>query len=144
MIYFQSLTKDDLAALILPLSRGPSINFKRPRVWDDLPLEEQAKIDADLERKAVRQSKYRAQQIYHWVYQRFVTDWDQMTDFPRIFVNGLRRTLRSSVSQERVSRQAMDGTHKFLWDLSDRKTIESVIIPAALQEKKSVDGEVAP
>ncbi|NDD92530.1 radical SAM protein, partial [bacterium] len=38
---------------------------------------------------------------------------------------------------ERIARQASDGTYKFLWELSDNKTIESVIIPAALQEKES-------
>jgi len=36
---------------------------------------------------------------------------------------------------EKFSKQAQDGTHKFLWNLTDGKTIESVIIPAALQEK---------
>jgi 23S rRNA (adenine2503-C2)-methyltransferase len=37
--------------------------------------------------------------------------------------------------KERVSNSSLDGTHKFLWDLKDGKTIESVIIPAAMSEK---------
>ncbi len=41
--------------------------------------------------------------------------------------------------QEAKSHTALDGTHKFLWSLSDNKTIESVIIPAALQEKERLD-----
>ena len=40
------------------------------------------------------------------------------------------------------SQQAQDGTHKFLWALHDQKTIESVIIPAALQEK-DMQGKLA-
>ena len=37
----------------------------------------------------------------------------------------------------------MDGTHKFLWQLHDGKTIESVIIPSALQEKDAEEVEEA-
>jgi 23S rRNA (adenine2503-C2)-methyltransferase len=136
MIYFQSLTKDELASLILPLSK-----IKRPRFTVELSAEDQAQLEADIEKKAVRQSKYRAQQIFHWVYQRFVTDWDGMTDLSKELREWLKGNVEIFRLKEHVSRQAMDGTHKFLWDLSDKKTIESVIIPAALQEKKSVEGD---
>jgi 23S rRNA (adenine2503-C2)-methyltransferase len=105
MIYFQSLTQEELAAHLLPLSKDP------------------------------RQARYRAKMLYHWVYQRLVDDWDQMTDLSK----GVRAWLKSEVQiyrlTERHSAQALDGTHKFLWDLIDGKTIESVIIPAALSEK---------
>ncbi len=119
MIYFQSLTKADLAELILPHARvrGREIGPE------------------ETERKAKKQAAYRAQQIFHWVYQRFITDFDEMTDVSK----DLRAWLKANVEifrlTERVSNQALDGTHKFLWTLHDAKTIESVIIPAALQEK---------
>ena len=112
MIYFQSLTRAELAELIKPLSRDES--------------------------KAERQSKYRARQIFHWVYQRHQTDWDQMTDLSLELRDWLKANLEIYRLTERLSRQALDGTHKFLWDLFDGKTIESVIIPAALQEKDEV------
>jgi 23S rRNA (adenine2503-C2)-methyltransferase len=119
MITFQSLTKADLAELILPHARVKG---------RDLGEEE-------IERKAKKQAAYRAQQLFHWVYQRFITDFDEMTDVSK----DLRAWLKANVEifrlTERVSNQALDGTHKFLWTLHDNKTIESVIIPAALQEK---------
>jgi len=138
MIYFQSLTKDELADLILPLSK-----VKRPRfdAAAQLSAEDLAQLEADLEKKAQRQSKYRAQQIFHWVYQRFVTEWDGMTDLSKELREWLKGNVEIFRLKEHVSHQALDGTHKFLWDLSDKKTIESVIIPAALQEKKSIEGE---
>ena len=106
MIYFQSLTQSELADLLLPLSP------------------EQPK-----------KARYRAKQVFHWVYQRFQTDYDQMTDLSK----DLRAWLKANVEifrlTEKQNRQALDGTHKFLWELHDKKTIESVIIPAALQEK---------
>lgn len=117
MVYLQSLTKDELAELLLPLSRV------------------RGRADPH------KQARYRAQQIFHWVYQRYVLEWDQMTDLSK----DLREWLKSNVEifrlSERLSRQALDGTHKFLWDLPDQKTIESVIIPAALQEKDDGDSK---
>jgi 23S rRNA (adenine2503-C2)-methyltransferase len=40
---------------------------------------------------------------------------------------------------ETYAKQSEDGTYKFLWKLNDIKTIESVIIPAALKEKAGDD-----
>jgi 23S rRNA (adenine2503-C2)-methyltransferase len=122
MMYFQSLTKAELVDLLLPLAR----------------VRGRYATEEEREEKAKKQARYRAQQIFHWVYQRHVTEWDEMSDLSK----DLREWLKANVTifrlKERLSRQALDGTHKFLWDLDDSKTIESVIIPAALQEKEEV------
>lgn len=126
MIYFQSLTQSDLAALILPLSRQD----KTPRG----PID--AAMEIEIEKKAQKQARYRAKQIFHWVYQRFVTDWDQMSDLSKDLRSWLKANVEIYRLSERHSSQALDGTHKFLWNLHDAKTVESVIIPAALAEKE--------
>ena len=105
MIPFQSLTLKDLAQALLPLS------------------------------KTEKQARLRARLIYHWVYQRFVTDWDQMTDLAKPLREWLEGHVEIYRLKERQAQQSLDGTCKFLWDLHDGKTIESVIIPAALSEK---------
>ncbi len=94
-----------------------------------------------LEVKAHRQANYRAQQIFHWVYQRHVTEWDEMTDLSKDLRVWLKENIQIFRLSTRQSRQAMDGTHKFLWDLVDGKTIESVIIPSALQEPEQELGQ---
>jgi 23S rRNA (adenine2503-C2)-methyltransferase len=121
MIYFQSLTKEELATLLRPLSRVKA----RPEMSPE-----------ELETKAVKQARYRAQQIFHWVYQRHKTSWDEMTDLSKDLRAWLKDNIEVFRLTERLNQQALDGTHKFLWNLSDTKTIESVIIPAALQEKE--------
>jgi 23S rRNA (adenine2503-C2)-methyltransferase len=123
MIYFQSLTKAELAEMLLPLSRVKGRDLS----------------DEERERKAKKQAAYRAQQIFHWVYQRFVLEWDEMSDLSKDLRAWLKENIEIYRLQERVSQQALDGTHKFLWTLVDAKTIESVIIPAALQEKGGKD-----
>jgi len=128
MIYFQSLTRDELAELLKPLSLKTALARQRGE-----PNSE------EVERKATKQARYRAQQIFHWVYQRFQTDWDQMSDLSKDLRAWLKENIEVFRLNERQSHQALDGTHKFLWGLSDSKTIESVIIPAALQEKEPTD-----
>jgi 23S rRNA (adenine2503-C2)-methyltransferase len=124
MIYFQSLTQQELADLVRPLSK---VRFN-----PDLSPEE-------MELKAMKQARYRAKQVFQWVYRRFVTDWDQMTDLSKDLRAWLKENVEVFRLNERMSQQALDGTHKFLWNLHDSKTIESVIIPAALQEKDEIE-----
>ena len=120
MIVFQSLTKAELAELLLPLSRVKSRAGDEPEV---------------LARKAAKQAAYRAQQIFHWVYQRYVMEWEGMTDLSKDLRAWLVANMTILRLKERLSQQSLDGTQKFLWDMVDGKTIESVIIPAALSEK---------
>ncbi len=127
MIYFQSLTQSDLAELILPIS----VAKLRSKLRFE-PTPEQQEV---LEEKAQKQARYRAKQLFHWVYQRHVLEWEQMSDLSKDLRAWLAENVEIYRLKERVSNQALDGTHKFLWNLIDQKTIESVIIPAALQEK---------
>jgi 23S rRNA (adenine2503-C2)-methyltransferase len=73
--------------------------------------------------------RFRARQIFRWLYRRGVTDPAAMTD--------LSRELRASLAEdfslttpELVARErSIDGTEKFLLRLSDGRQIESVFIP---------------
>lgn len=73
---------------------------------------------------------YRVKQLLDWLYDRRVTDWEQMTNLPK----QLRKQLREEFSLtglELVRKQgARDATQKFLWKLTDDALIESVLIPA--------------
>jgi len=73
--------------------------------------------------------RFRARQIFHWIYRRGVTDLDAMTDLPRELRTALAGaatlTTPSLVHRERST----DGTEKFLLRLTDGRQIESVFIP---------------
>jgi 23S rRNA (adenine2503-C2)-methyltransferase len=152
MIYFQSLTLDELAELLIPISAPRKRH--RPRFTaspaagaglENLPasVEVSPEISEAEKLATLKRACYRAKQIFHWVYQRHVTDWEEMSDLSK----DLRAWLKEHVEIYRLkqvqSHQALDGTHKFLWQLQDGKTIESVIIPAALQEKENMDVEAS-
>lgn len=114
---FQELLKSELAEWLLPFS----------------PTEKRG--EAIPEAKRLKQAKLRAQLIFRWVYQRMILEWDEMTDIAKPIREAMKAEFFVYRLTERISRTALDGTHKFLWDLIDGKTIESVIIPAALQEE---------
>ncbi|MCC7416312.1 MAG: 23S rRNA (adenine(2503)-C(2))-methyltransferase RlmN [Acidobacteria bacterium] len=73
--------------------------------------------------------RFHAGQIFQWVYRRAVTDPAAMTDLPR----ELRQTLAAEAVvalPALASRDiSVDGTEKFLFELDDRRRIESVFIP---------------
>ncbi|MBI2711371.1 MAG: 23S rRNA (adenine(2503)-C(2))-methyltransferase RlmN [Bdellovibrio sp.] len=118
MIYFQSLTQSELAQLLLPLSGIQKTGGLTPE---------------EIQVKSEKRARYRAKQLFHWVYQRGQTDWDQMTDLSKDLRQWLKENIAIFRLTPQLNQQALDGTHKFLWSLGDSKTIESVIIPAALQ-----------
>jgi 23S rRNA (adenine2503-C2)-methyltransferase len=129
MIYFQSLTKSELVEKLIPVSRE-LLEKKLRRDAVRTP-----ELEASLDQKAAQQARYRAKQMFSWVYQRGVTDWGAMSDLSKDLRQWCAGSLPIFRLNSRITKQAQDGTHKFLWDLGDNKTIESVIIPAALQEK---------
>ena len=76
------------------------------------------------------QPEYRVAQLLEWLYVHRVTDWEAMSNLPKI----LREQLRNNYtlhSLELVRKQgSRDTTQKFLWRLPDHSLIESVLIPA--------------
>ena len=72
---------------------------------------------------------YRARQIIHRIYEKWATSIDDIKEFSR----GLRHELSQYAyisSLKLLQRErAADGTEKFLFELEDGLTIESVLIP---------------
>jgi 23S rRNA (adenine2503-C2)-methyltransferase len=90
----------------------------------------------ELERAALEEAleargheRFRARQIFRWIYQRGVVDLAAMTDLSRELRAGLAEefTLVTPVLVHRET--SIDGTEKFLLRLLDGLTIESVFIP---------------
>lgn len=77
-----------------------------------------------------KRARFHAKQIFHWVYQRGVFDWEGMTDLSKALRKWLQENLEIYRLKESLKKRSEDGTFKFLWSLQDKKTIESVLIPA--------------
>ncbi|MBI2336857.1 MAG: 23S rRNA (adenine(2503)-C(2))-methyltransferase RlmN [Deltaproteobacteria bacterium] len=74
---------------------------------------------------------YRYTQIVKWLYQFDVADFNAMTNLSK----ALRERLIAMFTIERwvpkIVQESSDGTRKFLYELSDGQTLESVLIPKA-------------
>jgi 23S rRNA (adenine2503-C2)-methyltransferase len=73
--------------------------------------------------------RYRARQVFQWVYRRGVTEFDRMTDLSaahRLALAGHFRISTLPIARRDVSE---DGTQKFLLTLQDGRHVESVFIP---------------
>lgn len=86
----------------------------------------EALLDFGIEPKKIRM---RTKQIFHWIYNYGVRDWDQMTNIGK----ALRARLADHFSLARpeiIERQiSVDGTRKYLIRMAPGIEVESVFIP---------------
>ncbi|SHI73670.1 23S rRNA m(2)A-2503 methyltransferase [Malonomonas rubra DSM 5091] len=73
--------------------------------------------------------KFRAKQIMKWIYQREVTDFEQMTDQGKALRQQLAERAYISQWQPEVVEASSDGTKKYLFRLEDGESVEAVRIP---------------
>lgn len=88
------------------------------------------------------EKSFRAQQIYKWVYAKKVYDPEQMTDLSVSFRTEVKNWLSFDLLKLVDHRVSKDGTQKFLFDVGDGYTIETVMIPTENRKTLCVSSEV--
>ncbi len=73
--------------------------------------------------------RYRADQMYSWVYAKGVTDFENMTNLSKDLRGRLAESFRIGRPGVNVDQQSIDGTRKWLLDFEDRNAAETVYIP---------------
>lgn len=73
--------------------------------------------------------RYRSIQILRWLYQKGIHSIHEMTNLSKSFRQQLNEVSFISTLQPLHVERARDGTEKFLFQLHDGNTIESVLIP---------------
>ena len=73
--------------------------------------------------------RFRAKQIFKWLYQLDATGFEQMTNVSKEFRGILDQTAAISNLVPEVVESSEDGTRKYLFRLSDGCAVESVLIP---------------
>lgn len=77
--------------------------------------------------------KFRAQQVFKWVYEKRITDYDQMTNVSKAFRDELPSLFHFELPKVVQELKSVDGTRKYLFEVNiDGKsnTIETVLIPS--------------
>lgn len=89
----------------------------------DLTLDELIKYLEDKNYK-----KYRAEQIWHWLYKQKVSSFDEMKNLPNDLVSLLKENFKLEALELVVKHQSVDGTLKCLYSLHDGHLIEAVLM----------------
>lgn len=103
------------------------------------PVATSLRLDiAELDRPALEAAlaargleRFRARQIFGWVYRRGVADLNAMTDLSRELRASLAADFTLTTPVIAARERSVDGTEKFLLRLADGRQIESVFIPDA-------------
>ncbi|MBQ7250079.1 MAG: 23S rRNA (adenine(2503)-C(2))-methyltransferase RlmN [Bacilli bacterium] len=75
------------------------------------------------------QSKYRSKQVFIWVYQKKVFDFNAMTDISKDFRAVLCRDYCLDLPRIHTRQDAEDGTVKLLLEMEDGAKVETVLMP---------------
>lgn len=90
----------------------------------------------------IGEPKYRAQQLLHWIHQRGVTDFNQMTNLSKSLRQKLQDSAEIKVPEVILERSSADGTYKWLLRLDDGNAIETVYIPEKTRGTLCVSSQV--
>jgi 23S rRNA (adenine2503-C2)-methyltransferase len=85
---------------------------------------------------------FRAGQIWKWVFQRRVTDFQQMSDLPKPLRDELDAAFRILVASERTAVSSSDGTDKLLIGLSGGGEVECVLLRDGTRRSICVSSQV--
>ncbi|MFC3579843.1 23S rRNA (adenine(2503)-C(2))-methyltransferase RlmN [Sphingomonas hylomeconis] len=89
-----------------------------------------------------RQAKLRAKQLWHWIYNRGVTDFSLMTDISKTMQPWLEQRFTISRPQVVEAQVSTDGTRKWLLRTDDGNDYEMVFIPDADRGTLCVSSQV--
>ncbi|RTZ90907.1 MAG: 23S rRNA (adenine(2503)-C(2))-methyltransferase RlmN [Deltaproteobacteria bacterium] len=79
--------------------------------------------------KKMGEPRFRATQLFKWLYQKGITDFTKMTDISKLSQRKFDATFESTSVAIETRETSRDGTTKYLYRLTDGKAIEGVLIP---------------
>lgn len=86
--------------------------------------------------------KFRAHQIYKWLYEKRVFEPQEMSNLAKNFREEIPKIFAFNLPKVVEHRKSVDGTQKFLFDVGDGLTVEAVLIPADDRQTLCVSSEV--
>lgn len=86
--------------------------------------------------------KFRAQQLFKWVYEKRITEPELMSNLAKDFRKELVQYLDFNMPKLAQHLKSVDGTQKFLFDIGDMKTVEAVLIPSEERLTLCISSEV--
>lgn len=93
------------------------------------------------ELQEIIQPKFRAKQIYNWLYKKYVTSYDEMKNIPKDLKEKLEQDFPIDIAKIVRKEKSIDGSIKYLFELYDGHTVEAVLL-LMKEEEKDQDGNI--
>ncbi|MBU0278512.1 23S rRNA (adenine(2503)-C(2))-methyltransferase RlmN [Gemella sp. zg-1178] len=77
---------------------------------------------------SIGEKKFRAKQIYDWLYKKRINSFFEMRNIPKSLQEKLDSEFDITTLKTLIKQESKDGTIKFLFELQDKYTIESVLM----------------
>lgn len=77
---------------------------------------------------SIGEKKFRAKQIYNWLYKKRISNFYDMRNIPKSLQDKLDSEFEITTLNTLIKQKSKDGTMKFLFELQDKYTIESVLM----------------
>lgn len=85
---------------------------------------------------SVGQPKFRASQIYSWLWIKHAKSFEDMSDLPLNLRQTLAENFYLHIPRPIVTQQSADGSRKYLLELADKTTVECVGMPSLSKADK--------
>ncbi|MDR0676659.1 MAG: 23S rRNA (adenine(2503)-C(2))-methyltransferase RlmN [Elusimicrobiota bacterium] len=86
--------------------------------------------------------KYKAKQIFSWIYKKGAKNFEQMSDIQKDIRLFFDNNFKISVFEKVESLNSDDGTIKYLFELSDKNVIETVVISSKKRKTLCISSQV--
>jgi len=103
----------------------------------DLTLKELEKDFLDL-----GEPRYRAKQVFDWLYKRGVSDFGRMKNLPAAFIDTLNKNYCSDDMGLEGRLRSREGAEKFVFKLEDGNLIETVVLYAGKRKTVCISTQV--
>lgn len=92
--------------------------------------------------ESIGERRFRARQLFRHIYARRVRSWQECSDLSKMFRVQLEFGTQLDALTLIEKREAEDGTKKYLFELYDGHSIESVLIPDAPRQTLCISSQV--
>ena len=85
---------------------------------------------SDLEKRLIEvgEKPFRATQIFEWLYKKGVKSFEEMTNISKASIENLKNNFDISLIKLAKKQVSIDGTKKYLFELSDGNHVEAVLM----------------
>lgn len=92
--------------------------------------------------RGLGKEKFRSQQLYKWIFEKRVLEFDEMSNLSKDFREQLKTLFRLDLPKLRSHLKSVDGTQKYLFEVDGGFTVEAVLIPSDDRLTLCVSSEV--